>query len=269
MGAADGLDQGEGVGGLRERGAGVVDGGVEVLQGEDPPGALAQLGEPGQGPGGTEPHRRGDHVRGDDGQALVVEPGAVDVEPGAVEPLGDPHRLPGGPQQLLGAAGVGQGAADVAGHRGERRAGPGEGVDVLGGPVPDLDLEPEVGDPPDPLLERQVEKHHLRGHRQPERAHLATSWVETGRPVFTDSAAASAIASAARASSPPTGTGDPARTASTNAANSATYASARSSWSLRTVSTDRPAAPEKTMPVRRPSPISAIPPEPRTSPRTS
>jgi hypothetical protein len=40
MWTADGLDQGEGVGGLGERGAGVVDGGVEVLQGEDPPGAL-------------------------------------------------------------------------------------------------------------------------------------------------------------------------------------------------------------------------------------
>src|ERR671912_145747 len=213
MRAADRLDEGEGVGGAGERGAGVVHGGVEVLQREDPPGALAQLGQPGQGPGGEEPHRRGDHLGGHDREAL--------------------------------------------------------GVEVLGGPVPDLDLEPEAGDPPDPLGERQVEEHHLRGHRQPEPAHVATSSIRTGRPAPTDSAAASAIASAARASSPPAGTGAPVRTASVKAASSATYALARSSWSLRTVSTDRPAAPEKTIPVRRPSPMVAIPWEPRTSPRTS
>src|ERR687898_565318 len=205
MRAGHRFDEGEGVGGAGERGAGVVHGGVEVLQREDPPGALAQLGQSGQGPGGVEPHRRGDHLRGHDGEALGVEPGAVDVEARAVEPLGD----------------------------------------------------------------LQVEEHHPRGHRQPEPAHVATSSIRTGRPAPTDSAAASAIASAARASSPPAGTGAPVRTASVKAASSATYALARSSWSLRTVSTDRPAAPEKTIPVRRPSPLVAIPWEPRTSPRTS
>src|SRR4029453_15399951 len=75
--------------------------------------------------------------------------GAVDVEPGAVEPLGRLQGPLGGAQQLLGAVGVGQGAADVPGHRGEGGPGPGPGVEVLGVPVPDLDLEPEVVDPPD------------------------------------------------------------------------------------------------------------------------
>src|SRR3954453_15237814 len=198
------------------------------------------------------------------------------VQPRAVELIGHPQRLLGGAQQFLGGVRVGQRPADVAGHRGERGPGLDQGVDVLLGPVPDLDLEPAVGDPPDPLLERQVGEHHLGRDGQPVGAagvdrsgHLATSAIRTGRPARTHSAAARAMASAARASSPPTGAGPPARTASTNAASSATYATARSSWSLRAVSAHRPAAPEKTMPVRRPSPIVAIPPEPNTSPRTS
>src|SRR4051794_28793030 len=200
----------------------------------------------------------------------------MQIQPRAVQLLGHPQRLLRGPQQLLGAVRVGQRPGDVAGHRGERRAGLDQGVDVLLGPVPDLDLEPEVGDPPDPLLERQVGEHHLGRDGQPVGAagvdrsgHLATSAIRTGRPARTDSAAARAMASAARASSPPTGAGPPARTASTNAASSATYATARSSWSLRAVSTARPAGPANTMPLRRPSPIVAIPPEPNTSPRTS
>src|SRR3954447_20241241 len=169
------------------------------------------------------------------------------VQPRAVELIGHPQRLLGGAQQFLGAVRVGQRPADVAGHRGERGAGLGQAVDVLLGPVPNLDLEPAVTDPPDPLLERQVHEYHLRGDGEPVGAagvdgsgHLPTSSIRTGRPARTDSAAASAIASAARASSPPTGTGVPARTASTNAASSATYAPPSSSWSLRVVSAHRP-----------------------------
>src|SRR3954447_19010580 len=198
------------------------------------------------------------------------------VQPRAVELIGHPQRLLGRAQQFLGAVRVGQRPGDVAGHRGERGPGLGQAVDVLLGPVPDLHLEPAVGDPSDPLLERQVHEHHLGRDGKPVGAagidgsgHLPTSSIRTGRPDRTDSAAARAIASAARASSPPTVAGPPARTASTNAASSATYAAASSSWSLRVVSAHRPAAPEKTMPVRRPSPMVAIPPEPNTSPRTS
>src|SRR5947207_2453993 len=74
------------------------EGGAEPFEGLDRiaggPGLEADdagAAEPGQGSGGTKPHRRGDHVRGHDGQPLVVEPGAVDVEARAVEPLRDPQ----------------------------------------------------------------------------------------------------------------------------------------------------------------------------------
>ncbi len=41
---------------------------MKVLQREHPAGALAKLGEAGEGPGGGEPHRWRHHGVGDDGQ---------------------------------------------------------------------------------------------------------------------------------------------------------------------------------------------------------
>ena len=45
-----------------------------------------------------------------------------------------------------------------------------EGVDVVGRPVPDLDLHVEVDEPPDPLRDRKVPEDHLRAHREGERS---------------------------------------------------------------------------------------------------
>src|SRR4029453_1456694 len=100
------------------------------------------------------------------------------------------------------------------------------------------------GVPPPPLGERGPANHPLAGGGQPEPAHVAASPAGTGRPSRTDRAAARAIARAARASPPPTGGGVAPRTASAKAASPATYAPASSSWSLRTISTVRPVAPE-------------------------
>jgi hypothetical protein len=58
VGVVHGVDQGERVGGAGERGAGVVDGGVEVLQGEDAAGAFAEPGEAVEGAGCGEPRAR-------------------------------------------------------------------------------------------------------------------------------------------------------------------------------------------------------------------
>jgi hypothetical protein len=166
---ADGPDQGQGVGGAGEGHPGVVDGGVQVLQHERDPVPLAQLGEAVQGPGGGEPHRAGDLTDGLDRQALVVQAGAMQVQPRAAEPPGGRDRLPGGTQQFGRAVGVGQGTAGVAGHRGEHRAGAGQGAEVLARPVPDEDLEAQAGDPPDPLRDRQVEEDHLGADGQRKR----------------------------------------------------------------------------------------------------
>ena len=76
------------------------------------------------------------------------------VQSGAVELFGDPQALLCGLEQLLGAGRVGEGPGDVAGHGGERRPGLSQRFDVLCGPVPDFDLEVEVGDPAHPLGER-------------------------------------------------------------------------------------------------------------------
>ena len=98
--AVDRPGQRQGVGGTRERRAGVVDGEVEVLQREHPSGARAELGHAAQGVGRREPHRRRHHLDGPHRQALVVEPGAVQVQPRAVEPLRHRERLLRGGQQV-------------------------------------------------------------------------------------------------------------------------------------------------------------------------
>jgi hypothetical protein len=56
----------------------------------------------------------------------------------------------------------------VSHHRREPGTRADERVDVVPGPVPDLDLEAGVGDAADPLLERQVQEDHLRTHGQVE-----------------------------------------------------------------------------------------------------
>ena len=139
---------------LRERCARVIDGGVEVLQAEDDAFPLTQGGHPRQGPLGGEPHRSGDALHRLDRETHAVEAGAVQVEPGDAEPGGDGDRLLGRGQQLIGAIGVGEIAADVAGHRGKRRATPTKCVDVMLGPVPDLDLEAQFVDAADPVEHR-------------------------------------------------------------------------------------------------------------------
>ena len=140
-------------------------------------------------------------------QPLLVEPGAVHVEPRAVELLGDLQRLLGGAQQLLGAVRVGERAGDVAGHRRER----GTGARRARRRPCVVQSQISTSKPASAIRrtrssERQVEEHHLGADGQPE-AHFATSSIRTGRPARTDSAAARAIASAARASSPVTGGG--------------------------------------------------------------
>jgi hypothetical protein len=93
----------------------------------------------------------------------------VQVQPGAAKPLGDRDRPLGRGQQLGGAVVVDEGAGDVAGHRRERRAAAGQGVEVLGRPVPDLNLESQVSDPSHPLNDRQFEEDHLGAHGQLDR----------------------------------------------------------------------------------------------------
>ena len=70
---------------------------------------------------------------------------------------------------VLGAVVVDEGAGDVAGHRRERRAAAGQGVEVLSRPVPDLNLESQVSDPSHPLNDRQFEEDHLGAHGQLDR----------------------------------------------------------------------------------------------------
>ena len=97
-----------------------------------------------------------------DRQALAVETGAVKVQPRDAELLRDRDRLARGAQQLVRAVVVGERAGDVAGHRREGGAGRGERLDVVLGPVPDLDLEAEVMQALHPVEDRQAAEEHLR-----------------------------------------------------------------------------------------------------------
>ena len=83
------------------------------------------------------------------------------VEARAAQPLRHGDRLLGRAQKLVGTLGLDQLAPHIAGHRGEGGAGADQGVDVVLRPVPDLDLEAEPADPPDPLHDRQVAEEHL------------------------------------------------------------------------------------------------------------
>jgi hypothetical protein len=88
----------------------------------------------------------------------------------------DRDRLFGGPEELVGAVGVGEVAGDVAGHGGEGGARAREGVDVFDGPVPDFDLEAELVDAADPLEDRKVGEDHLSADGESERlGHYVTT----------------------------------------------------------------------------------------------
>ena len=130
---------------------------------------------------------------------MIAELGAVQVEARAAESLGDLDRLGRGLEQLVLV--VGERASDVAGHRREGGAGGDQGVDVLGVPVPDLDVEAEFVDAPDPVGEWEIGEDHLRADREP---HPISSGL-TGRCSSWDFIAASAMRKARRASSPVTG----------------------------------------------------------------
>ena len=86
--------------------AGVVDGGVEVLEAEGDPVALAERGDASEGPGRRQPHVPGHGLDRPDRQASRVEPGAVQVEAGHAEPSARRDRLSAVAQQLVGAVGV-------------------------------------------------------------------------------------------------------------------------------------------------------------------
>src|SRR5215218_4093239 len=132
-------------------------------------------------------------------QSLAVEPGAVQVQARTAEPLSDCQGLLRRTNELLGAVLVSEATMHVARHRRERSPRTHEGVYVLLRPIPDLDLEPELVDPPHPLLDRQVEEDHLSADGQRERrlrqwrtvlraAHcFSISSSRTGRPICTDS----------------------------------------------------------------------------------
>jgi hypothetical protein len=93
----------------------------------------------------------------------------VQVQPGTVEGFRRRDGPGGGADQFIGP--VTEVAADVAGHGRERRPGRGEFLHVVPGPVPDLDVEAGLRDPPHPFGERQVEEDHLGAGGQPHQNH--------------------------------------------------------------------------------------------------
>jgi hypothetical protein len=176
-GPVDGFDQGQGICRPGERHAGVVDGGVQVLQAKGHPGAFAEVGHPRQRPVRRQPHRAGNLGDRPDRSSLGVELGAVQIEARAAEPFRDRNRVLRGADERLRAVLVDQAAMHVPRHRGEPGAGAGQGVDVARRPGPNLDLVAEVGDPSDPLLNRQVEKNHLGADGQLDRRLLRTRFL--------------------------------------------------------------------------------------------
>src|SRR3954447_2079648 len=102
-------------------------------------------------------------------------------------------------QQAFGSIEVGEASLDVASHRGDLRPARGQGIEVLGRPVPDLHREAEVVYAADALVEWERGEDHLRAYGKSERpglvhhVHQASTFsTGTGAPVLTDSIAASA-----------------------------------------------------------------------------
>ena len=96
-----------------------------------------------------------------DRQALAVKTGAVQVQAWDAEPFGNRDRLFRRTDQFVRSIVVGKRAGDVARHGRERGASADQRVDVVLGPVPDLNLKTEAGDAADPLRDRQAAEHHL------------------------------------------------------------------------------------------------------------
>src|ERR671917_1024003 len=105
-----------------------------------------------------------------------AELGAEHDQTGAAEALGDREGLLRAPEQGLGPVFVEKAAGCVSHHRRELNARADQCVDVVTGPVPDLDLESGVGDPPDSVLEGQVQEDHLGTGGQVEHC-----WLQSGR----------------------------------------------------------------------------------------
>src|SRR5215203_4971555 len=202
---------------------------VEVFEAVRDSGPFAELGQLFQRALGGEPHLAADpeHRLG----SLALDELCRVYDQASAAQLGSHvQRLLGRLQQGVRGVGLDDVAVDVAGHGGEGRARVRQCLDVLVLPAPYLHGEAEIGDPAHPFLERQVQEHHLGGNGQWERwlgrwcavlaHHFSTASRRTGRPVCTDSMAASAIARAALASSPVHSGPVPLRTQSTKCASS-------------------------------------------------
>ena len=235
MGRVDCRDEGVGVTGPGEGASGVVDGGIEVLQGEDPAVPLTELGEALTGVDGAQPVARAGVGVGDDWNAALTKSGPVEVESRAVDRLRGPEGVLRGGQNPGYPLVSGEVAFDVAGHGDDldavatpRR----KRLQILGGPVPDLHLETSGGDGVDALEEGLVEVDHLGAggeregvvDRNGNGAHRATSSRVTVRDSETEMMAARAISRDLTPSSP-VGMAEasaPLLIASTKATNSAT-----------------------------------------------
>ena len=138
---------------LGERRAGVVDGGVEVFQAEHDALAFAERRRCGWRVSSAASHMGPVTVStGRTGSPCGSRPVPCRLRlrcPRAFGGRGD--GLSGGAQEGLGAIRFGEVALDITGHGSEPGPGGGEGVEVLGGPVPDLDREAEIVDTAYPL----------------------------------------------------------------------------------------------------------------------
>src|SRR5918994_2046572 len=227
--AVDRLDERQRVLGAGERHPGMVEHRVEVLEAVSDPGPFAELGQLAQRALGGEPHVAAD-PKHRPGSLAFDELCRVYDQASAAQVGSHVQRLLGRLQQGPRGVGLDDVAVDVAGHGGEGHARVRQYLDVLVLPAPHLYGEAKVGDSAHPFLERQVQEHHLGGNGQRERwlgrwravlaHHFSTPSSRIGRPVWTDSMAASAIARAPLASSPVHSGPVPLRTQPTKCASS-------------------------------------------------
>src|SRR5215216_240691 len=229
--AVDRLDERQRVLGAGERHPGMVDHRVEVLEAVRDPGPFAEPGQFLQCAQGGEPHLAADPEHRLGGFALN-ELGRVHDQAGTAQLGSHVQRLLGRLQKGPCGVGLNDVAVEVAGHGGESRTRGRQRLDVLALREPYLHGEAEFVDPAHPFLERQVQENHLGADGQRERRlgrrravfgtthHFSTSSGRTGRPLFTDSMAASAISRALLASSPVQSGLLPLRTHSTKCASS-------------------------------------------------
>ena len=218
----------------------------------------------------VEPHGRRHDVRWNDRETPIVEPGAVHVEPRTVQPLGHLQGQLGGTQHLLRTVRIGQRARDVPRHRGERGTGGDQRIDVLVRPVPDLHLEAQLRDPADPFDERQIQEHHLGAtrptgmcsHQHRVQANRRSGLHRFGRGQRDRQGRPGILPGDGYRPGRADGVGEGTQFGDVGVAQQLLVARGQSG------PVGRP-APENTIPVLRPSPIVAMPPEPNTSPRMS